>query len=309
MKFTTIVSTPNGQILPASQVLEVPNDTLDPVQIQTFHNRNGGNLGFRNQQWFVVRTSDDGLSLIVSRSTGKVLHVRGWNPVVLSSKPVFQDFRNQNVQLDQSWMLPPNYNGDSISVQSGLNRPNHLNPHPPPYALSVDPPMTDGAHISISQFNDGPGQRWTMVEQDIPVVAIASRQNPNSVLDVASFSHDDGETVRQNQYNGGPNQLWMIHALVDHPQFCRITAVHSDKVLQANSDGYLIQGVYNSDAQNQIWQQVQVNDSCLFLNRESGLALQASRNGVPLMVEPPNVTSLQEWSTIAVDQLYQNLNP
>jgi hypothetical protein len=297
MIFTTIVFTPEDNILPTSKILEVPNDTLDPVQIQIFRNNNGGGLGFRNQQWFMAN------NFIVSRSSGMALSVHGFADPPPALQPVFQGFIADG-DTAQLWEFRNNPNGGPISILSRL----HLE-LPNRYALDVpaDQMNADGAKIQIWPYHGGPTQRWRLVQQDIPVFAIRSRDN-YQVMDVPAFSHVDRELVHQNQYNGGPNQLWMINPPVGQGQYHRITAVHSDKLLQISPEGRLTQGAYDPNAQSQEWELIPaVNDSFVFQNRATGQALDASLNGDLILQNWPDVSAHQEWWTIQVEYLYQGI--
>jgi hypothetical protein len=299
MIFTTIVFTPEDNILPTSKILEVPNDTLDPVQIQIFRNRNGGGLGFRNQQWFLAGDT------IVSRSSGKVLRVHGAEDPPPALKPVFQDFYAPGGdEYTQKWRFSNNPDGGPISIFSQLPSDS-----PNPYAIDVpaDQMNADGAKIQIWPYHGGPTQRWRLVQQDIPVFAIRSRDN-YQVMDIPAFSHVDRELVHQNQYNGGPNQLWMINPPVGQGQYHRITAVHSDKLLQISPEGRLTQGAYDPNAQSQEWELIPaVNDSFVFQNRATGQALDASLDGDLILQNWPDVSAHQEWWTIQVDWLYRGI--
>lgn len=305
MTFSTIVAQAS------SKVLDVPGGTSDHVPIQQFKNNNGSGLGTPNQQWFILpvaKDEDNPLDVgyfIVSRATGQLLTVSSddWDQHARPTR-VIQGFRYPGTPQVQAWSIRENSDASNCiySMLGDLGTPN-------PQVLDVpaDQLYNDGAKVQLWPFHGGINQRWSLVQQDIKVFAMFSRAN-RKVMDVPAFSHGD-ELVNQNQYNGGPNQLWMINPPEWEGQYHRITAVHSDKLLQLSRDGRLMQAAYDPNSQNQQWEMIPaINDSFIFQNRGTGKALDVSLDhDGRILQNVPDGSANQEWWTREVRVLYQIL--
>jgi hypothetical protein len=313
MLFSTIVSQLTGK------VLDVPNGTSEHVPIQQFKKNPGPDpLGTSNQQWLFVPAPHPGDSAfeygsyIVNRSTGQTLEVslpdfrRDIRPLRIS-----QGFLDPHQFVrNQTWSRQANENGDgSFFIFSMLANRAPSIPDPRAIDIPADGLDRDETQIQLFPFHGGPNQRWNLLELDIPVFAIFSRQN-RMVMDVPAFNHGDGDGIQQNAYNGGSNQLWVVDPPAGQGQFHTIVSVCSDKVLQVSDDGTLVQAGLVADARNQQWELIPAtNNSLIFLNRETEQALDSSVGDQFIRQNIPDGSANQEWWTREVPRLFWDVRP
>jgi hypothetical protein len=306
MQFTTIVSTTDPQM-----VWDVPGGTLNHVPLQQYTNNVGGGLGSPNQQWFLVNPGQAAGQYIVSRSSGQGLSVSvsDWqqkpNPLL-----IYQDFLGSNGLATQRWVDDHwnHANGSPVYFFTDLDYAAGQSADPLVITVPANQRQNNGARLQLSRLspiNRGDTKLWNLVQQDIKVFAYFSRANRN-VMDVPAFSHGDGEFVHQNKYNGGPNQLWMVNPPGGEGQYHRITAVHSDKLLQLSNNGHLVQAAFDPNSQNQQWEMLPtINDSFVIQNRQTGRVLDVGLDPNLILQNVPDGSANQEWWAAEVHFLYE----
>ena len=91
-----------------------------------------------------------------------------------------------------------------------------------------DPTDWDGADIWLAPLNQGDNQAWRIETVQVDAFLLRSRAN-QLVIDVPSFSQNDGVGIQQFPKNGGFNQLWEFLPTTDG--FGMLRSVCSGRVL------------------------------------------------------------------------------
>ena len=308
MQFVTISCVANTRPLD----LDIPNGTLDPVQIQQFP-RNGL-TGSLNQQWSLVGSSISAYDRIVSRATGMALEAD-----VNTNRVTNGGFHGG---LAQQWFLF-NESASAFVLFSGMGPGVGFNPA----GLVMDLPLPRGVDnvspIQLFPVNQGRNQQWVILNSvNIPAFAIFSRAN-HLVLDVPGFTIADNNPINQFTYNGGSNQLW---------EFVRTDGSGNDEASPQSGQTYFIRSVCNgrvlefpngndfvslqqaalTQENNQRWLLIDGRNSSFLIQNvatEKFITGPSSNNaGVATEQRPAGAGAYQEWWPKSVPWLFAS-NP
>ena len=84
--------------------------------------------------------------------------------------------------------------------------------------------------------------------------------------------------------------------------------MHSDKLLQLSLDGRSMQAAFDPNSQHQEWELIPaINDILVLQNRATGRVLDVSLDSGLILQNVPDGSANQEWWTIEVRVLYQDI--